>query len=121
MRDRSAACTLTAIRLSSCSPIASSAPSGTRSRRPAPLQRALVVAAALVAALGTGSCRTRLPGYDEDLGPPPVDAFDAALPLDLTVPRDNCGDYLIETTRVIRADMLVVQDKSRSKIERAHV
>ena len=76
----------------------------------------LVVAAALLLAPLSG-CRTRLWSLLE-VGLP--DSADAGLPsdagpvIDLTVPRDNCGVYQIATTQIIRADLLVLQDKSRS-------
>ena len=34
--------------------------------------------------------------------------------LDLAIPRDNCGVYTITTTNIVRADLLLVQDKSGS-------
>src|SRR5262249_15016928 len=43
----------------------------------------------------------------------PGGQIDLWLP-DLTVARDNCGHYTIETTHVVRADLLLLQDKSRS-------
>jgi hypothetical protein len=71
------------------------------------------VAALLLLALPAG-CKTRLWGLPDDGEPVPDGEFavDAAFaPLDLI---DNCGVVTIQTTEVVRADLLLVQDKSRS-------
>lgn len=47
-----------------------------------------------------------------DLGPIPPD-YNFPL-FDLTIPRSNCGAYTIQTTVITHADLLIVQDRSRS-------
>lgn len=84
--------------------------------------RTLLLVAAL--ALGAAGCKTRLYdlGYVDNNDLAARDgAIDFSQPLfDLTIPRDNCGDYFIVTTTIIRPDLLLVQDKSGSMTQGVH-
>jgi von Willebrand factor type A domain len=64
---------------------------------------------AATACLLLAGCKTRLPGYDADFGVPSDMAF-----LDLTIPKDNCGVVRLTTTDLVHADLLILQDRSRS-------
>lgn len=103
-----------------------------------PVRRlALGCAAPLVLLVASGGCRTRpfdiafLNGDEDfsvpadaapsddlsDLGPVPPD-YNFPL-FDLTIPRENCGAYTIQTTLITHADLLIVQDRSRSMAQGA--
>lgn len=74
----------------------------------------------LAALLALPACRTRLYGLDEDGGADAApDAEESAdllgVPVrDLSIAPLNCGVTTIQTTQIVRADLLVIQDRSRS-------
>jgi len=92
-------------------------PASHPSAPPAGCPRLVAAVAALGLALSFGGCKTRLLSLDEEPGvttrdgAPVPDFPDLA---DLLLPRDNCGVESIQTTEVIRADLLLVQDRSSS-------
>ena len=85
-------------------------------RRPSPPLAAL----SLLTLLVCGGCRTR--PYEIEEGGADGATIDLAVPPDLTgvpirdlsVPPFNCGVQRIQTTQVVRADLLLIQDRSRS-------
>lgn len=85
-------------------------------------RRALPLALVVACAMGLAGCKTRLLewGEEDPFGPPgPSDLAaptvpDLRPPPDLKLRRDNCGVEVIQTTQIIRADLLIVLDRSRS-------